>query len=345
MEIAKLKGPGHTGPNFTGPNFQAANFSGPPSRHVSVHYDPLTPTVFHESWWLTAASGGDYAEVTVYSGGGIVGRLPYATLRMRLGCALSTMPNLTHFLGPAIDPGQGTPANRALKHDGILRELLSRLPRSSGFYHKLHRDTVDTLVFQDAGYRTTVQFTYEITPAPAADIWAGMRDKTRNVIRRAEEQYTVETLHDPVEFAAVYERNLQDRGLSNYYHRIVPVCAAALQRGAGRIVAARDGKGRMAAAIFYVWDARAAYYLLSTRSDNAANSAVSLLLWHAIQDIVERGLIFDFDGVATPGSRLFYTGFGGQIAPRYIVSRYTARHLMTGRLMSPLRINARETYQ
>ncbi len=313
-------------------------------KQTSFRHDPLTPTVFHESWWLTAASGGDYGEVSVSAGGRIVGRLPYFLHRMPAFCQLCTMPNLTHFLGPAIDAGEGAPANRALKHDGILRELLSRLPPHTGFYQKLHRSIVDTLVFQDLGYRTTVQFTYEIAPGAPADIWAGMRDKTRNVIRRAEEKYAVVTLHDPAEFSAIYDRNLVARGMSNYYHRIVPVCAASLQRDAGRIIAARDKQGRVAAAIFYVWDERTAYYLLSTRNDIASNSAVSLLIWHAIQDTLNRGLLFDFDGVATPGSRLFYTGFGGQVAPRYIVSRYRPIHLVATRLMRPFRMAPKETY-
>jgi hypothetical protein len=310
-----------------------------------VRRDPLIPTVFHEPWWLNAASGGHYQEVSVSSGGMVVGRLPFALVPMPARCALCTMPNLTHFLGPGIDAGEGAPANRALKHDGILRELLARLPRFTGFYQKLHRDIADTLVFQDDGYRTSVQFTYEISFAPIGEIWANMRDKTRNVIRRAEEQYSVVNVQDPAEFAAVYDRNLQARGMTNYYHAIVPVCGAALQRDAGRIIAARDSAGRMAAAIFYVWDATSAYYLLSTRSDNAANCAVSLLIWRAIQDSVARGLIFDFDGVATPGSRLFYTGFGGAVAPRYIVSRYTAVHLVTKRVMSPFSHAGKETYQ
>jgi hypothetical protein len=313
-------------------------------RQIPGRYNPLTPTVFHEAWWLEAASGGDYGEVTVSAGDRVVGRLPFSIKKMPARCGLCTMPDLTHFLGPAIDAGDGASANRALKHDGILRELLSRLPPHTGFYQKLHRDIIDTLVFQDHGYRTTVQFTYEIAPAPPADIWATMRDKTRNVIRRAEEQYTVLNLHDPAEFAAIYDRNLDSRGLSNYYKRIIPICAAALQRDAGRITAARDKSGQIAAAIFYVWDARTAYYLLSTRSGNAANSAVSLLIWRAIQDSLTRGLLFDFDGVATPGSRLFYTGFGGQVAPRFIVSRYQAVHLITKRLMRPFSKAAKETY-
>lgn len=74
-------------------------------------YDPLTPTIFHEDWWLDAATGGnfDVAEVTV--SGRKVGRLPFH-VRSRLGLRIMNMPSLTYFLGPAIDDGEGSPNNR-----------------------------------------------------------------------------------------------------------------------------------------------------------------------------------------------------------------------------------------
>ena len=311
----------------------------------SVGFDPVTPTVFHEPWWLDAASDGNYREVTVTNGGKVVGRLPFTIARMPARCTLCEMPELTHFLGPAIDPGAGAPANRALKRDGILRELLEKLPEFTGFYQKFHRELSDALMFQEAGYRTAVQFTYEIEPAAEAEMWAAMRDKTRNVIRRGLEQYKVFDFEDPAAFAEMYDVNLKKRGLENHYRRIRPVCEAALAANQGRIIAARDASGETVAAIFYVWDARAGYYLLTTRNSNAANNAVSMLIWHGIQDCASRGLVFDFDGVATSGSRVFYTGFGGRIVPRYVVYRYKLIHRVAGRIMNPFRLPTKHNYQ
>ncbi len=34
-------------------------------------------TIFHEPWWLEAATQSNYREVTVESGGNLQGRLPY----------------------------------------------------------------------------------------------------------------------------------------------------------------------------------------------------------------------------------------------------------------------------
>jgi hypothetical protein len=99
------------------------------------------------------------------------------------------------------------------------------------------------------------------------------------------------------------------------------------------------------AAIFYIWDSQAAYYLFSTRRLESSNGAVSLLLWTAIKDAARRGLVFDFDGLASQGSRVFYTGFGGDVVPRYIVSRHSLAHRVAGRLANPFRLPTKQFFQ
>src|ERR1700682_270055 len=77
-------------------------------------YDPLAPTIFHEEWWLNAATGGDFDVAEASAGGRTVGRLPFQLTR-RLGLKMIRMPHLTYFLGPAIDTCEGNHSNRFLK--------------------------------------------------------------------------------------------------------------------------------------------------------------------------------------------------------------------------------------
>ncbi len=314
---------------------------------AAVPFEPLTPTIFHQPWWLNTVSGGDYHEATVAAGGRVVGRFPYINKRIWGRFAECGMPPLTHFLGPAIDEGRGAACNRILRRAQITRDLLGMVPSCTAFWQKLHRGTTDVLAYQELGYTTTVQFTFEVLPAPASILWQQMRDKTRNVIRRADERYTVVPLTDFDTLAAFYIRNLARRDQTSRYgaRLLTNVCDAAVTRHQGRALAVKAPCGELAAAIFYVWDARSAYYLLSTRAPTASNGAVSLLLWEAMQDIAARGLIFDFDGVASSGSAMFFTGFGGRVTPRYVVSRYSTAHLIAARLANPFRKRTEETYQ
>jgi hypothetical protein len=149
--------------------------------------DPLNPTIFHEAWWLEAATAGRYEEVTVSSGGRVVGRLPYLR-KQRFGLQACVMPELSLFLGPAVDEGNGGTVSRNLRRGEITRDLIEKLPPCALCYQRLHRDTPDALPFIQHGYTTEAVFTYEVAPDSEETLWRKMRDRTRDLVRSAQEQ-------------------------------------------------------------------------------------------------------------------------------------------------------------
>ena len=296
----------------------------PPGASPGV--DPLTPTIFHAAWWLDAASGGTYDEAELRSGGRVVGRLPFAVSTHISGLRSCNAPELCHSLGPAVDVGPGSLTTRNNNHFEITQALIRLLPSCTSYSMPLHAGVLETFAFTEAEWTTEVQWTFVVHPRGETALWQNFRDKTRNVIRRASERHCVTTLTDPAEFARVYAANLLSRNVRNRYRRIGAVCTAALEHGCGRILAVQGENGEVLAAIFVAWDQRAMYYLLTTRSPAADNGVVSLLLWHAIKLANSKALVFDFDGVGTAGSRLFFSGFGGEIEPRYLVRTHTSIH-------------------
>ena len=292
------------------------------SKPVKPAQSPLTPTVFHEEWWLDAATAGRHSFVEVGSGGRTTGRLPFMRLR-RSGLTGIWTPPLTHFLGPGIDEGEGGVVARFLHRHEIARELIARIPKSSWYCVRCHRGTTDAIAFQEESFKTYAQFTYEIAPAPTQTLWSQLRDKTRNVIRRAQEQLSVCELDDVDEFTSLYERHLAAKGIRNTLDLSAAkrVAVAALSRNCGRILAARSENGEVIAANFCVWDNSCAYYVSCTRSEGAGNGAASLLLWEAIKHAALKDLIFDFAGLGTRGSVLHYAGFGGTVGTRFVAIR------------------------
>jgi hypothetical protein len=284
--------------------------------------NPLVPTIFHEDWWLEAATDGQFEVAEVVAGGRIVGRLPFHKTK-RFGLTLIRMPELTYFLGPAIDEGEGSPNTRFLKRLHVTRELLERLPRASWQYVKCHGGVTEVIAFQSLGFRTYVQFTHELAPQPVSVLWQQMRNKTRNVIRRAEERFSVTELSDPFEFLHFFERNVKlERQINELDWTLCrKILCASLDRRHGRILAARDKKNHIVAANFCVWDEISSFYLMSTRSRDSGNSAIALLVWEAIKESARRGLIFDFAGLGNKGSILLYSGFGARVCSRYAALR------------------------
>lgn len=98
-----------------------------PGTKEDVMEDPLSPTIFHEHWWLDIATRGQYTFAEVASNGKVVGRLPYY-LEKHSGLSISRMPTLTRFLGPSVETGAGNVSARFLKRLSITHELISKTP-------------------------------------------------------------------------------------------------------------------------------------------------------------------------------------------------------------------------
>lgn len=307
----------------------------PDSRVAEMRSSPAMfqsePTIFHQPWLLEIASGGTYQEATVSSGGAVVGRLPYILYRKISGHKVLGIPDLTHALGPAIT--SETTANkstRSLKQFTITRDLIAQLPRVSHIEFRLHQGITNTLAFEAAGFATFVDYTVEIAPQPSEALWSQMRDKTRNVIRRARERLTVIDLLDPDRFLDFYESNLRERKLRNYYprHRCAELISESLRRGVGRLLIAADANGNYMSGICTIWDHQQEYYFMSTRTLDSHNGATSLLIWTAVQRAALQGLTFNTNGLHSQSNFILLSGFGGTIKPRLIVEKSSMTYAM-----------------
>jgi len=283
--------------------------------------DLLAPTIFHEPWWLDIATEGRYSVVEVSEHGRVVGRWPYF-LRKKMGLSIVDLPPLTHFLGPVIIK----PLTKPLQRLHIAKELIGKLPSTSAFYVKCHRDVQDIIAFQSMGFRSSVQFTHEIRPQPTDIIWKNMHAKRRNVIRKASARYNVSAGDATVALMQFYRRNMEGMGRTNILD--IGVCAkliqACLERNRGCLYEAREQNGKLAGAIFCAWDSVASYYLMTTRDSTAHSGTISLLVWKAMTDAAKRDLIFDLDGVYNEGGARFAYDFTTNIVPRYIAVRESA---------------------
>jgi hypothetical protein len=144
-----------------------------------------------------------------------------------------------------------------------------------------------------------------------------MGSGVRKNIRRAEGQFTIETIDDPNRFVAFYMENLRKRNRKSFilFDQFPVLFSECRSRYCGLILAAMRPGGVPVAMTFIVWDSDRMYYLLTTHApDVKDNGSVSLLVWSAMQRAHDLGLTFDLDGVTTAGISRFLSGFGG--APR-----------------------------
>lgn len=283
----------------------------------------LYPTIFHEDWWLNAATNGEYRVAEVFKNGNVVGRLPYWPSR-RFGLSWCKMPPITPFLGPAVDTGEiKSVARIETARREITRSLIQQLPSSHFLKVKCHRDVPDVIAFQEQKFRTGVQFSHEIHPTQEVELWNNLRGTRRQQISKARSELEVMPIFDHECFISFYEQNLRERKAVNAIdnsalHRIIH---ESITRQNGQILIAKDSRNLIQAAIFCVSDSKSTYYLMSSRSMGAPHGVISLLIWEAIKISSNKNIIFDFAGVGTKGSIIVYSDFGGVTVPRYTATK------------------------
>lgn len=283
-------------------------------------------SVFVEEWWLDAASGGAWAAVSVERDRRIEGWLPYG-LGRSMGFSRCGVPELTRLLYPVLDVSAHKGETLHRTRFQVETELIGRLPRAASYEFILPPDHGNALAWQALGFDARVQHTFVIdTGATTAEQWGRLRNKTRNVIRRAGDVLQVRDLTVD-EFAREYATNLGGAVDAAHVAVMRRIVESAIARGQGRALAAVDAQGRIHAAVVFVWDATDYYYYLSTRNAvHAELGAVGLLVWTGIEDAVSRGLRFDFDGVSSRARLRFLQSFGGRLVSRIVVTRGSAAY-------------------
>jgi hypothetical protein len=227
----------------------------------------------------------------------------------------------------------GKPVATLRRRLEITNELIEQLPKFDVFEQLFDPAIADAASFIYRGFTANVAYAFWIDAGLSeAAIWSGMNDKTRNVIRKCSKSLCIGPIDEPDEFVRCYEENLDGAPNIHGTRRLTALLEAMLARQACILLGARDEAGRLMAAIAIPWDSRTAYFLLSTRRRNAAAGATNQLMWEAARLACARGLAFDLDGVTSPASLLFLSGFGGRMVQRLRVRRHSARFRIAKRL-------------
>ena len=287
------------------------------------------PSLFHEHWWLEAATGGRFSEIEVKQGDYLAGRLPFIIVKKK-GFRTLCMPAFTHLLGPFVNSSDGKPQTRMMNRLSTVRSLIDQLPPFDFFKQAIDPSIddglalIDGLAFQDRGFQVGHQYTFQIDCRTDLEgLLAAMHFKVRQHIRRAEEKCTITTVDDPQRFIRFYTENLMKTNRRSYmqFDQFPVLFSECQARNCGVILAALQPGGTPVAMTFLVWGGPIMYYLLSTRAtDVPDNGAVNLLIWSAMKRAHELGLFFDLDGVTTSGTARFLSGFGGNIKTRLVIT-------------------------
>jgi hypothetical protein len=292
-------------------------------------------TIFQQDWWLQIAKGSaPLKEVKVLGPtGGVVGSLKYIVQRNAVGISFGGDPLLSRVNGPFVSDNLSD-ADKTI----VLAQLIERLPNISFMFSiSEHAPNADLIkeAFNYAGFECVEQLNYSQPPENTS---TRLGKSLREHLKQAGNKLDVIDIISS-QFINFYQANLQAYGNRSYFSLEIAreLINASMKRQPpqARIIAAcRKGAGRSGgspvidAAICIVWDNERCYYWLSTRRRESHPDAIKLLIVTAIKHAERQGLIFDSDGINTPGAkRLFRTIFRmPNEEKRYIFTKHSGIH-------------------
>ena len=293
-------------------------------------------SIFQETWWVEAAAGDALERAEVRWGGQVVASLPFIRER-RFGFLLLEMPPYTRTLGPILQLPESKPARRLRNMHDAIRDLIAALPKHDRYQAMLGPEDPTAFSLALGGCSLGQNFTFRMPAAWDADRhWAGMDQKTRNLIRTAGKELEIRR---DAGFEAVLEMSERERGLQDRsdVFTLRRLAEAASARGQMATLTAQTEGGNMVAAATVSWDRRVMYFWQSIRDSRVPRSgANSLLVWEAMQMALEKGLIFDIDGYHSLPAARFVSRFGMEPKVRTSVLHLSRRGRMVqaaGRLI------------
>ena len=312
------------------------------------HEEPSIP-LFSQPWWLDAVTGSDGWDVALVQKGGLVlATMPYLR-RRRIGFRISTQPWLTLSLGPWLRPSTAKPPRRIGQQKELLQALIAQLPPFDHFRQAWHYSQTNWLPFRWCGFRQTTDYSYVLPDlSDTHAIWNGFQENIRKEIRKASGRAQLCVRDDrPLQDALRLHRltfDRQGKSLPFPEHVIRSIDAACSERGQRAIFIAEDIQGRQHAAVYIVWDAKSAYYLLGGGDPELRNSgAASLCMWEAIQHAATVTRSFDFCGSMAEPIEQFIRAFGGKQCPYFSVSKTPSKMLAGYLFLASLRPESQKT--
>jgi lipid II:glycine glycyltransferase (peptidoglycan interpeptide bridge formation enzyme) len=289
-------------------------------------------SLFSEPWWLDAIAGsGNWGEALVESGGKCHARLPYA-VKKRHGLIILCCPPLTQHLGPWFAETNAKYAKALARQKDMVGELLNQLPPHHMFQQCFHHSVTNWLPWYWQGFEQTTRYTYVFDDLSNEQaLWDGMQSNIRSDIRKALNRFglIIRTDLGPQILLETCQKTFQRQDIAGLSEQVVMrLYDACSQHHAGKAFFAVDDQNRVHAAVYIVWDDRAAFYLLGGGDPEFRNSgAHSLLMWEMIKFASTVTRSFDFEGSMIEPVERFFRAFGARQVPYHQISRYKNKWL------------------
>jgi hypothetical protein len=284
--------------------------------------------VFMQEWWMDAVCGpANWMPVLAYDGGGETEAVMLCYFFRKWKFNFIIPAPFTPFSGIWIRPLHQELKAHALgqREIDLSTQLISKLPSSYFFIQQFHYSFQNWLSFYWKDFKQTTRYTYVLEDLNNLDkVYNNFKGNIRTAIKKAESTLKVENSEDAAIVFDLISTSLSRKQvrfpLSK--EKFINMDKELDSKHSRKIYLACDEENHIHAAIYTIWDASTTYLLLSGVNKVHQNTtALSLLIWKAIQDAAVRGHTFDFEGSTLPHIEPFFRSFGGERKSYFRISK------------------------
>ncbi len=283
------------------------------------------PLFLRYDWISTVAKDEDWGVLFSGDPGAPKGFLVYF-MKRKFGVKKITHPPLTPYLGPWIFYPEGQKQAQRYGHEKkVMDELIEQLPPHHDLVLNFHPSINNWLPFYWKGFNEQVRYTYRSEAFQDSHArFKSFSGKVRTDIRKAEKILTINSSDriDPLHELQVKAFNTKGIRLpydQAYFQRIDEMLAPKKER---KILYTLDEKGNTIGGIYLVMDQKTCYYLIGALDPEVkSQGSMSLLIWKGIEEAMDQGLSFDFEGSMIEPIERFFRGFGAEQMPYHSIGR------------------------
>lgn len=283
-------------------------------------------TVFHHSWWLVVTAPSFRILVARNEDGQLICGIPLPSKRVA-GLRLLHAPVLTPYLGPVFDISG---ADGVCDQLHMMRSYGEALGRAVGpfdsFRYIAGADAPDLQGFLWAGFNASLAYTFRFSAKQSVSEISKCMTRTHMQKLTKAKRLNLSVMRDGAIETLIelndmtFKRKKTARPFDSSI--ALRLSQAAHSRGQSALYVAKSDKDQPVAALFTVHDERTTYQIIS--GFNPAFPDVpgqNLVLWTAIQDAIEAGRNYDFEGSALRGVETFYRRWGCEAVPVWKIEK------------------------
>lgn len=282
--------------------------------------------LFFQPWWLDAVCKTGQWDVLIYEKNKtILGVYPYFIKRKYKIFETITMPKFTPFLGPYIKyPVEFTNSERAGLEKEIYTTFINTLPEFDYFIQLFNYDFTNWLPFLWKNFKQTTFYSYIIDDISDVEkVKSGFHYSKIKQINKAVRTLEVKFDLSSEEFYSFHKETLRKQNKNILYDETLfkGVVEAAYSNCAGKIIYASH-ENHIFAALFFVWDKKSGYNLISAHDPDHNNSgALDMLVMNAMAFLSDKSKKYDMEGSIVESYEFSFRHFGGRQQPYYQIKK------------------------